>query len=331
MKFLPKIPPALVLFVAAPVFGELFSGSSPLNEFINPVTFATLALLYGCGAVLCRELVIRWHKGWFSLFLLGMAYGIFEEGLLVQSFFDPIWQDLGSLAVYGRAAGVNWVWAEHLTIFHALVSISASIAFVEILYPERRRETWIQSRGWWWLNWAGLLGIYAVWEVMTTYNPGIWKWLSWLAVLLLVLAARLIPQHPRQVSSGQPARPLVFWLLGFLGMLFQFVIVYSPSERQTLPYQWTMLILAGYDAVIFWLVWRWSVRCAAWDDRHRLALIVGALCLFLILGPLTVGSQYPVMFYSHPVFLLGLCFVYSRVSRRFRNAGQVDGLSPQQI
>jgi hypothetical protein len=54
--------------------------------------------------------------------------------------------DLGTLAVYGRVAGVNWVWAEHLTLYHALISIAASITFVEMLYPERRYERWVTTR-----------------------------------------------------------------------------------------------------------------------------------------------------------------------------------------
>ncbi|MFH2104605.1 MAG: hypothetical protein ABIJ39_14755 [Chloroflexota bacterium] len=54
-----KIPPALALFIIAPVFGELFFGSAPLNEYINPLTFITLSLLYGCGAIIARELVVR--------------------------------------------------------------------------------------------------------------------------------------------------------------------------------------------------------------------------------------------------------------------------------
>jgi len=96
--------------------------------------------LFNRAFFICRELVIRWNKGWTSLLMLGFAYGIYEEGLLVQSFFDPTWQDLGVLATYGRVAGVNWVWTEHLTIFHALISICASVAFVEILFPDRRHE-----------------------------------------------------------------------------------------------------------------------------------------------------------------------------------------------
>ena len=204
---LKRIPPALALFVIAPVFGELFSGSSPLNEFVNPITFLILALLYGCGAIIVRELVIRWNKGWLSMFLLGLAYGIYEEGIMVQSFFDPTWMDLGALAVYGRVAGVNWVWAEHLAIFHALISIAASVAFVETLYPEQRQSRWVTSRLWWWGNWIGFLGVYLIWELATTYDPGIWKWISWLAVLFLVLTARLIPAQVFTPVDRQPLRP----------------------------------------------------------------------------------------------------------------------------
>ena len=57
-----RFPPALVLFLIAPIFGELFSGSSLLTEYINPVTFLMLSLLYGCGAIIVHELVIRWEK-----------------------------------------------------------------------------------------------------------------------------------------------------------------------------------------------------------------------------------------------------------------------------
>ena len=59
------------------------------------------------------------------MFIPGAAYGIYEEGVIVQSFFDPGWVDLGKLAVYERAGGVNWIWTEHLIIFHMLISTAA--------------------------------------------------------------------------------------------------------------------------------------------------------------------------------------------------------------
>jgi probable HAF family extracellular repeat protein len=56
-----------------------------------------LTALYGSGSILIRELSLRWRKGWPSILALGAAYGIVEEGLMVKSFFDPNWVDLGTL------------------------------------------------------------------------------------------------------------------------------------------------------------------------------------------------------------------------------------------
>src|SRR5512141_2946898 len=113
-----SISPALALWLIAPIFGELVSGSTPLNEYIWPQNILLQGMLYGSGAVLIRELLVRWGKSWRGLLLLGAAYGIYEEGLMVRSFFDPNWQDLENLGIYGLLAGVNWVWTEHLIIFH---------------------------------------------------------------------------------------------------------------------------------------------------------------------------------------------------------------------
>lgn len=311
-----RIPPALVLFIIAPVFGELFSGSSPLNEFVNPVAFITMAVLYGCGAIIARELVIRRQKGWFSLLLLGVAYGIYEEGLLVQSFFDPAWMDLGNLATYGRVAGVNWVWTVHLTIFHALISIAASVAFVEILYPDRRSTSWVTGRFWWVMNWLGFIGVYVLWEVVTTYDPGLWKVLSMLAIVILVLLARFIPARLLPPRDQAVPRPLVFWLAGLLGTFMQFTLIAQGADSGAYPFPVALLLVTLFDLFMLWLLLRWSGNGYAWDDRHRLALINGALSFFLIFGPLTVGYLYPIMVLSDPVFLLLLWLVQRHVNRR---------------
>ena len=102
-----RIPPALVLYLLSPVIGELLSGSAPPVEFFNPFGLIILPALYGSGALLVREITLRWQKRWPTILMLGLAYGIVEEGLMVKSFFDPNWMDLGLLGVYGRWAGVN--------------------------------------------------------------------------------------------------------------------------------------------------------------------------------------------------------------------------------
>jgi len=84
-----RTPPWLTLLLLAPVLGELVSVHQTPLEFINPLNFIILSLPYGFGALICRELVVRWKKGWLSLLLLGVAYGVYEEAIVVYSVFDP--------------------------------------------------------------------------------------------------------------------------------------------------------------------------------------------------------------------------------------------------
>jgi hypothetical protein len=311
-----RLPPAVVLFIVAPVFGEVFSGSTRITEFINPVTFITEALLYGCGAILVRELVIRWRKGWPSMLLLGFAYGIYEEGLVVQSFFDPGWHDLGALAVYGRLWGVNWVWAEHLTIYHAVISILASVVFVQAFYPDRRTESWVVSRRWLFANCIGLLSVYALWSAFNKYDAGLWKPASALAIIALAVAARLAPTRVFPPKPGRVPRPWRFWVAGFLGMFGQFFLVYAGTGS-TRPFQAEMAAVLVYDLLILGLVLWWSGAAGAWDDRHRVALLGGALSFFLVMGPLTAGGRYPVLYFSNPIFLFLLWLAAWHVGRRY--------------
>jgi hypothetical protein len=151
-----------MLFLLAPAIGELLSGSSPPSEFFTPIAFLLLSALYGSGAIVVRELRIRWKKGLGSMLLLGAAYGVLEEGLMVGSFFNPHWMDLGLLGVYGRWLGVNWVWAEMLIIFHSVYSITVSIMLVELTFPKRSNENWVSKKMFWAIV-ALLASVVALW------------------------------------------------------------------------------------------------------------------------------------------------------------------------
>ena len=312
----PRIPPALALLILAPIFGEVVSGSTRLNEFFNPVTFISELMLYGCGAIIVRELVVRWKKGWLAMLLLGMAYGIYEEGLVVQSFFDPTWKDLGVLATYGRTIGVNWVWTEHLIIFHALISISASITFVEILYPAQRFDSWVKSRFWWIVNWAAFITVLFLWKILIRYDSGIWQIISVLTILLLAIFARVFPDRILIPLNKPCPRPARFWWAGFLGYFVQFFLIYSISSSGTIPFPILMLLILLFDAFVLWLILRWNGNGASWDDRHRLALLSGALCFFLIFFLITSNGKYPIWYFSNPLFLMLLWLVSRKVNRR---------------
>lgn len=311
-----RLSPALALWLIAPVFGELFSGSTPLNEYLSPLTILVFGMLYGSGAILVREAVLRLRGGWRSLLLLGAAYGIYEEGLVVRSFFDPGWMDLDKLGVYGRAGGVNWVWAEHLTIFHALISIAAAVVFVEILYPDRRSESWIGGRGWV-ANLLAFAAMLPVGSLLNAYDaPDAALGFCWLAIALLAAAA----WRPLRSAGGEQRRlvprPRRFWITGFLATLAQFIFIYAAADRGSPPFPVAMILIAAFDLFLLRLILRWSGNARNWDDRHRLALIGGSVAFLMVIQLLAAGGRNPVLYFSNPLILLLSGWIYRRIERR---------------
>lgn len=279
------LTPSMVLFLLSPAVGELLSSSSPPAEFFQPLAFLLMASLYGSGALLVRELAHRWGRGWSSVLLLGAAYGIVEEGLAVKSFFDPGWVDLGPLAVYGRWAGVNWVWALGLTIYHAVFSIGIPILLVGLMFPSHRDRPWLTARG---LRAIGLL--FAATTVfihfaLTPYRPLLAGLiLAAAAVVGLGWSARRVPA-PRLDSTGEPlTSPRRLAVAAFAATLGLFFLMWFLPNTPVPALIWMGLVVA-------YVAWLWISlgRKAAhprWTALHAWALAAGALTFFILLAPL---------------------------------------------
>jgi hypothetical protein len=283
--------PAVVLLVLSPAIGELLSGSSPPKEFFNPVTFLTLAGLYGSGAILVRELTLRWQKGWPTLLVLAAAYGIVEEGLMCKSFFDPNWPDVGILGVYGHWLGVNWVWAEHLTFFHTAFSIAIPILLVEMIYAQRRHDSWVSARVFRLLLYVMLFVVALGFCFFPSAEkpflpPPLGYGLTVVVVLVLLFWSRRLPAC---CTCGHEyrgvARPGRFSLVGLLGTVLFFAIFWILPKTATHP-----LVTIGWGAALpgaaVVLVLRMSGGGMRWDDSHRLALVSGAVGFLVLLAPL---------------------------------------------
>ena len=80
------IRPTLTLLLLTTVVPELLTGSTPLYGFLNPGQLVFLTLGYGLAILLVRELGVRLGIGLGGLILFGLAYGIFNEGLVAKTF-----------------------------------------------------------------------------------------------------------------------------------------------------------------------------------------------------------------------------------------------------
>ena len=226
--------PIITLLILAPLLGEMVSGSSPPSEYFQPITFLILSMLYGTGAVIIREIARRWKKGWISILLMGMAYGIFEEGVIVRSFFDPGWQDLGQLAFYGRWIGVNWIWSIALTIFHAVVSISIPIAITELIFPKKKDALWLSKKE---------LIIFVIIFLMNVLlgplfgmkNTTAGIMASIFSILGLVFLAYKWPAFPEEYNFGKAASQ---WKIIFTGSLLMAGLIVGMWLFPSLSIPW---------------------------------------------------------------------------------------------
>lgn len=131
----------LLLAAATPGIPEYLTGSWTIWDLTSrPVNFLFFLLMnlgmYTTGALLIREFAVAFRKGWVSVFILGCAYGIIEEAIALHTYFQIVGPPVAYLGSYGRFAGVDWVWAFGLAVFHAIFSITLPILLVSTAYPE---------------------------------------------------------------------------------------------------------------------------------------------------------------------------------------------------
>lgn len=293
------------LLILAPLCGEMLSGSMPPLEWIvNPFGVLLITMLYGSGALLIREFVHRWGKGWPSVLLLGLAYGIYEEGLVVRSFFDPTWGDLDRLAWYGRALGVNWVWTLNLTWFHATISTAIPILIVErLLYPELRDRPWLTRRG---MKIHGLLfgSMLIIGIGFEMHAPPLGYVACAGAMAALWWLARRWPEPDAarvQAAAQQVPRPRRVWLFGLLSMIGLFITLWVIPGLET-----PALIGVAASLALPVIAVRRGRRLGvwAWGPREQWAVAAGAMSFWTGLAWLAVaGPTMPLAGLGFTVFL----------------------------
>ena len=283
------VAPAFLLFFLSPIVAELLTSSSPPVLFFTPFGLTVMTALYGSGAILARELAIRWKKGWPTLVALGAAYGMVEEGLMVKSFFDPNWPGIGALGRYGRLAGVNWVWSVELTIFHALFSIVIPNILVNLVFPKARDRRVTGEIGFA-IFCAVLAAAVALGGLAITKfaPPPIPYVLTALCVAGLVVLARVLPKALLPGSFVGPdnaaAAPLQFLLLGLGGTVLFFVLSWVVPGLPVPPIV-TVLLVLDLVCGVFVGVWQMTRRysfCAL----NQWGIASGALAFFILLAPL---------------------------------------------
>jgi len=272
-----------ILALMSPAIAEMLSGSSPPLEFFNPIGFLLLLGLYGGGVLIVRELSVIWNIGWAGIVVMGIAYGILEEGVAVKSFFDPGWMDLGGLGEYGRYLGTNWVWAVWLTIYHASVSITLPIIILTMLYPHLRNERLLTRTRFKAVLMILLADVLVCTLLLNPYVPFVPMYaLSVIAVFAFTLYAKQLPRGFMMPKGDLPTwSPMRFAALGFLVLLLNFFLAGFFVETGVPPVIPIALMLLACLYVALMIARHLGVRE---NGVHKAHFVAGMLSFFVMLG-----------------------------------------------
>ncbi|GAA0242944.1 hypothetical protein GCM10009000_068220 [Halobacterium noricense] len=270
-----RIAPVLGLLVLAPWVGEYLLGNIPLGIL---VALPFLVPLYGGGALLIREVTRRTSRGWPTIVLLGVAYGVIEAGLVDQSLFNQTFTDVPSLGVTPiPSLGISAYNAMAFIVGHAIWSISIPIAIVEMLTPRRRTTPWLGNVG---LALTGLLYLLGCWiifqdlqvteEFLATPAQMIG---AGTVALALIVTAFFFEKRPKDADGWVP-KP---WILG----TGTFVWINAFFLR---PESWAGVLFGAVFLLAGALVLFRLSRRREWSVRHEFALVAGTLPTYIFAG-----------------------------------------------
>jgi hypothetical protein len=295
-----QIAPALALLFLAPWVGEFLLGNVPAGLFI---ALPFLVPLYGGGALLIREVTRRTGRGWPTILLLGMAYGVIEAGLVDQSLFNPSFEGHNFQEVTPiPSLGISAYNALAFIVGHTIWSISIPIAIVEMLTPVRRNTPWLGKVGLTITSILYLFGCWLIFDDLQTTEGFLASSAQMIGATVVALSLIAIAFATKKRPATLTARPVPNpWLLGVVTFVVASIFMARP-ENWLGGVVMGILILCG----AFWLIAFWS-RQQGWGIWHQFALVTGTLLTYAWLGFVLTGMFRPddtVAWIGNGVFVL---------------------------
>jgi hypothetical protein len=283
---------AVALVVLAPVIAEVLSGFTRLS--VIPVLIPEI-MVWGCGTLIIRELVLRWNGRWPSVLALGAALALAEELVIQQTSLAPLpW--LGDVPSYGRAGGVNWLYLLFMIGYESVWVVVVPVKLVELIVPARRRHPWVGKRGLVISSLVFVLGSCIAWFVWTQqarprvyhvppYQPPLAALLVSGAAILALVALGYALRHTAVRPRPHPAPAPWALAVGAIALAAPWAALFVLAFHSPLglPFIVPLVIGVGWATFALALVARW-VSSTSWGDGHTWALVFGATIIAMFAG-----------------------------------------------
>jgi hypothetical protein len=316
-----KLPVACLLFLS-PLIGEYLLGSLPASMIaLLPLMMA----MYGAGAILIREAVRQTGGGWGSMVLLATAYGLFEEGFVTQSLFNPNYLHLRLLDFgFLPSLGTALPWAIFVIGIHAIWSITVPIALVESAFPLQRDRPWLKTPGrvlhaLAFLAGCTLIAVFSYKQVPFMATPMQFGVVG-AAIVALCLTAFRLPKPRVTPATAGPAKAVLLLASLVAGSLFMVAARKAESDWHL---SWPLVVALELGLVALFVVFVVAnTRDGRWDEPRRYALAAGAFLVYAWIGFLTDISLHGTAdLIGHSIIAALLCAVLVLIGVRVARSG----------
>jgi putative Ca2+/H+ antiporter (TMEM165/GDT1 family) len=326
-----SVGPVAVLIFLSPVLAELLMGVVHLSNLWLLVPEMSV---YGTAALLIREVARRRRRGWGTLLVLGIAFAIAEECMILQTSLTPQFFPPAFDANFGWAHGVQWIYLTAMLWYESMYAIVLPIYLTEMLFPAQRDERWLSENGLAITAGVFVLASIGAWQLwsrvgLQRYGPSAYQVpplyiVAALAVIAFLVAGILLikpnARFARKADRRAP-RPWLVWLLSFgfsLVWFFLIILAYLPAASLNGMPPFIPIGVGLAWIGIGLLVVRRISAAADWGDRQRLALIFGASVASMLGGTLVVLADAPIDILSKFVFDLIAIVLFVRFAARLQ-------------
>lgn len=243
--------PFWMLFLIAAPLAEILSGNVPVLSFLRPGVFIPLTLFYGLPVVLIREFAVIYELNTLGIILLGLGYGLLNEGVLAKTLSELSGPPVGHFAGYGQIGPFQTGWAIFIVFWHALHSVLYPILITHWTWPGVAGKRWLSRRGLK-LTVPALAALYPMHFVLRQRPPVPLLLVCYIVAtaLLVLLAVRLCRERTRPAPAlGRPSLKPVF--IGMATIVF-YVCCYVMAAKRPPFALYALLSLS----VIAFAIWR---------------------------------------------------------------------------
>ncbi len=239
--------PIITLALISPTLTELLCSNIPASIFFQPHIFLLVVIAYGFPVLVIREMSVRWNLGIFGIIVMGLAYGLYNEGICAKTLLMNENVPIPSFDGYVRFT-FNWAWATLILVWHALHSILYPIVIVSYFFPKVRKEKWLRN---WQKNTVmalfSLLGLLSFFTTPKVNASPIYIPIFFVAIVSIIFLARCIPQGPQIEFLPQP----VTWFPALGGFVFQTMCLLGLSILGSIKAPLFVLLIYALGILVF--------------------------------------------------------------------------------